>query len=300
MNKLALINISEPFKSLQTQGMVCHQTYKNNNDEWMFPKDVFKENDKFFTFDKKNEVFPGRIEKMSKSKKNVIDPNTIVDTFGSDTARFFILSDSPPQRDMEWTDEGVEGASRFLNKVWHLITNDNYKNIPFKKITHSDENDFQIFLCTYKTIKNVTKAIDDFHFNIALANIRTLFNELNLYKAKTENNKIIKKFCLSNFLVLLNPICPHICEEAWEILGHKQSISYAVWPKVDLEYLNEDHVILPIQINGKRRGEIKISKSLNSKEIEYLALKHPNIVKFINQSPKKIIYIPNKIINIVI
>ena len=300
MNKLDLINLTEPFKSLQTQGMVCHQTYKNSNNEWIFPKDVIKENNEFLTINDKNIVTPGRIEKMSKSKKNVIDPNTIVDKFGSDTARFFILSDSPPQRDMEWTDEGIEGASRFLNKVWQLITEDNYKNTPYQKIKHSDKNDFNMFLCTYKTIKNVTQAIDDFHFNIAIANIRILFNELNSYKTETKNNKIIKKFCISNFLILLNPICPHICEEAWEILGNNQSISESSWPKVDLKYLDEDQIILPIQINGKRRGEIKISKSLNSKEIENLALSHQNIIKFLTKAPKKVIYIPNKIINIVI
>ena len=300
MNKLDLINLTEPFKSLQTQGMVCHQTYKNSNNEWIFPKDVIKENNEFLTINDKNIVTPGRIEKMSKSKKNVIDPNTIVDKFGSDTARFFILSDSPPQRDMEWTDEGIEGASRFLNKVWQLITEDNYKNTPYQKIKHSDKNDFNMFLLTYKTIKNVTQAIDDFHFNIAIANIRILFNELNSYKTETKNNKIIKKFCISNFLILLNPICPHICEEAWEILGNNQSISESSWPKVDLKYLDEDQIILPIQINGKRRGEIKISKSLNSKEIENLALSHQNIIKFLTKAPKKVIYIPNKIINIVI
>ena len=299
MDKLGLISLKEPFKSLQTQGMVCHQTYKNINNEWLFPKDVIKVNDKFFTIDKKP-VSPGRIEKMSKSKKNVIDPNTIVDTYGSDTARFFILSDSPPQRDMEWTDAGVEGASKFLNKVWQLIITDNYEDIPYQKIKHSDEHDFKIFSCTYKTIKNVTQAIEDFHFNIAIANIRTLFNELNLYKCMTKNNKIIKKFCISNFLILLNPICPHISEEGWEILGNKQSITDASWPKVDLEYLNENNIILPIQINGKRRGEIKISKFLNNKEVENLALNHQNIVKFLIKTPKKIIYIPNKIINIVI
>ena len=300
MNKLDLINLKEPFKSLQTQGMVCHQTYKNSNNEWIFPKDVIKINNKFFTIDKKDEVSSGRIEKMSKSKKNVIDPNTIVDTFGSDTARFFILSDSPPQRDMEWTDEGVEGASRFLNKVWQLITDDDHKDIPYQKIKHDNDDDFNIFLCTYKAIKNVTQAIDDFHFNIAIANIRTLFNELSFYKTKTNHNKIILKFCISNFLIILNPICPHICEEAWEILGNKKSISNSPWPKVDLKYLNDNQVILPIQVNGKRRGEIKISKSLSSKEVENLVLKHQNIVKFLTQTPKKIIYIPNKIINIVI
>ena len=299
MNKLDLINLNEPFKSLQTQGMVCHQTYKNSSNEWIFPKDVKKINDKFFSIDKKDEVSAGRIEKMSKSKKNVIDPNTIVDTFGSDTARFFILSDSPPQRDMEWTDEGVEGASRFLNKVWQLINDGDYKDVPYQKIKHNNENDFNIFLCTYKTIKNVTEAIDDFHFNIAIANIRTLFNEITSYKIQT-NNKIILKFCISNFLIILNPICPHICEEAWEILGNKQFISDAPWPKVDLEYLYDNYIILPIQINGKRRAEIKISKSLNSKEVENLVLKHQNIVKFLTETPKKIIYIPNKIINIVI
>ena len=157
---------------------------------------------------------------------------------------------------------------------------EDYKDIPYQKIKHNNEDDFNIFLCTYKTIKNVTQAIDDFHFNIAIANIRTLFNELNLYKTETISNKIIKKFCISNFLILLNPICPHISEEAWEILGNKNSISNSPWPKVDLKYLDENHVILPIQINGKRRGEIKISKSLQNKEVESLALNHKNIVKF--------------------
>ncbi len=300
MNKLKLINLNEPFTSLQTQGMICHQTYKNSNNEWQFPKDIIKENDKFFSIKDKSKVYPGRIEKMSKSKKNVIDPTTIIDKFGSDTARFFILSDSPPQRDMEWTDEGVEGASRFLKKVWQLINADNYVNIPYQKIRHSDQSDFNILLCTYKTIKYVTQAIDNFHFNLAIANIRILFNELNMYKVRTKNNRIIKKYCISNFLILLNPICPHMCEESWEILGNQQSISFSPWPKVDLEYFNENQVILPIQINGKRRSEVKISKSLNKKEIEKLVLNHQAITKFLVQPPKKIIYVPNKIINIVI
>ena len=121
-----------------------------------------------------------------------------------------------------------------------------------------------------------------------------------MYKTKTIDDKIIKKFCISNFLILLNPICPHICEEAWEILGNKQSISDLPWPKVNIEYFNDNQITLPIQINGKRRGEIKILKSTNSEEVKNLALNHQNIVKFLSQSPKKIIYIPNKIINIVV
>ena len=167
-------------------------------------------------------------------------------------------------------------------------------------IRDSNEEDFNIFLCTYKAIRNVTQAIDDFHFNIAIANIRILFNELSLYKIKTANDKFVKKFCISNFIILLNPICPHICEEAWEILGYKQSISNVPWPKVDIDYLNEKQIILPIQINGKRRGEISISKSLKDEEVKKLALNHQNIIKFLNKPPKKIIYIQNKIINIVI
>ena len=181
-----------------------------------------------------------------------------------------------------------------------MITAHNYKDIPYQKIKHSDENDFHIFLCTYKTIKNVTQAIENFHFNIAIANIRALFNELNLYKINTHNNKIIFKFCISNFLITLNTICPHICEEAWEILGNKQSISNSPCPKVDLEHLNDNYITLPIQINGKRRAEMKISKSLSNKEIEKMALNHKSIIKFLTKTPKKIIYIPNKIINIVI
>ena len=117
----------------------------------------------------------------------------------------------------------------------------------------------------------LTQAIEDFHFNIAIANIRTLFNELSFYKNQTNKNKIIFKFCISNFLIILNPICPHICEEAWEILGNKESISNTPWPEVDLDYLNDNFIILPIQINGKRRAEIKVSKSLSSKQVESLA-----------------------------
>ena len=127
-----------------------------------------------------------------------------------------------------------------------------------------------------------------------------MFNELCIYKIQTNKNSIILKFCISNFLIILNPICPHICEEAWEIIGNKKSISDIPWPEVDLEYLNDNHIILPIQINGKRRAEIKISKSLSSKQVENLALNHQKIVKFLTENPKKIIYIPNKIINIVI
>jgi len=300
MNKCKLINLNEPFKSLQTQGMVCHQTYKDENDNWIFPKDIKRINEQFFTIDENKIVSVGRIEKMSKSKKNVIDPNSIINKFGSDTARFFILSDSPPQRDMEWTDEGVEGASKFLNKVWNLINEDDYSIIPFKKVEHSDEDDFKIFSSTYKTIKNVTQAIDDFHFNIAIAGIRSFFNDLSSYEVSNEKEKIIKKFCISNFLILLNPICPHICEEAWEILGNKKSISFSSWPQINQEYLNDNFMIIPIQINGKRRGEIKVSKTLSNKEIEKLALTQNNIVKFLVKSPKKIIYIPKKIINIVL
>ncbi len=300
MNKINLIGIKEPFKSLETQGMVCHQTYKNEMNEWIFPKDVIKDEGKFFSKIKKQKVFPGRIEKMSKSKKNVVDPNTIIDKYGSDTARFFILSDSPPQRDMEWTDEGVEGSWKFLSKIWNLINSYDFSSIETDNINPTENKDLNIISATNKCINDVTNSIESFHFNIAIASIRTLYNEISSFEILGKECLKFKKFSISKLLILLNPICPHIAEEGWHLLGFKTLIYEESWPEVDFKFLEKSKLTIPIQINGKRRGEINISINQNESEIEKLALAHKNISKFLTKEPKKIIYIPNKIINIVI
>ena len=300
LNKLNQINITEPFSSLQTQGMVCHQTYQNDDNQWLFPRDVYQKNDLFYEVTSNKRVKTGRVEKMSKSKKNVIDPNIIINNFGADTARFFILSDSPPDRDMEWTESGVEGSWKFLNKLWNMISKENFKNVDSKFIEPSSEKENKLVKNTFKCIKDVTKSIEDFHFNNAIASIRTLFNEINSYDVNSVRCISFKKFSVSKLIVLMYPICPHFCEEAWEIIGSKSYLANESWPKINEKYLQDETVVIPIQVNGKRRAEILVDKNTNENEIRNIAISHEKIKKFLLNKPKKIIVIPNRIINIVI
>ena len=300
LNKINQIHIKEPFKSLKTQGMVCHRTFKNQNDQWLFPKEVYKENQDYFHTKSKEKVKSGRIEKMSKSKKNVIDPNTIIDNYGADTARFFILSDSPPERDMEWTESGVDGSWRFLNKFWNLINKEDLTNIEITNINPSNNKDLLFIKNTYKFINKATKSIENFHFNLAIAAIRSLFNEVNSYKTASKNCLILKKFSISQLIILLSPICPHISEEAWSIIGNTNRISEQKWPTIVTKYLQEDKLTIPIQVNGKKRAEILVETDISKNEIKKLALSEKNIKKFVTQEPKKIIIVPNRIINIVV
>ncbi len=300
LNKINQIEFKEPFSSLQTQGMVCHRTFKNKKGEWIFPKDVYHENNNYYLFSNNELVHSGRIEKMSKSKKNVIDPNIIIEKYGADTARFFILSDSPPERDMEWTESGVDGSWRFLNKLWNFLNKEDYNNIDSKFIHPSEKKDIELIKFTYKMIKNITKSIDNFHFNIAIASIRSLFNEINSYECNSNLCLVFKKFSLSQLIILLNPICPHFCEEAWEKLGYKTKLFNQKWPEIRSKYLLDDKILIPIQVNGKKRGEILVEKNLTENQVSQLAVKQPSVEKFLLKKPSKIIVIPNRIINIVV
>ena len=168
LKKVNTINIEEPFISLQTQGMVCHQTFKTKKDQWLFPSEIFKKDNNYFHINTKEPVVAGRIEKMSKSKKNVVDPQNIIENFGADTARFFMLSDSPPNRDMEWSDSGVDGSWRFLNKLWKFVQelpkNTNVNKLPL----NLSENNIELLKIMNTSIKEVTKAIDEFSILILL------------------------------------------------------------------------------------------------------------------------------------
>ncbi len=300
LNKIGQINIQEPFKALKTQGMVCHRTFKNKDNQWLFPKNVIKKGEDFFDIKTNEKVIPGRIEKMSKSKKNVIDPNTIISNFGADTARFFILSDSPPERDMEWTESGVEGAWKFLNKFWNMINKDNFLEVEVLEINPIKNKDIYLIKSTYKYINEVSKSINNFHFNIAIASIRSLFNEINVYETLSSECLIFKKFAITQLIIIMYPICPHFCEEVWEIIGNKKRLSEQKWPAIEKKYLKRDKIIIPIQINGKKRAEILVDENIDEIEITKLTLAQKNVKKFILSDPKKIIFIPKRIINIVI
>ena len=294
------INLDEPFTSLQTQGMVCHQTFKNKEEQWVFPNDIIKKDNEYFHFETKEPVIAGRIEKMSKSKKNVVDPQQIIENYGADTARFFMLSDSPPNRDMEWSDSGVEGSWRFLNKLWKFVKSLPSSNTKDELPTNLSKQNKELLTFMNTTIKDVTKAIDEFHFNIAVAQIRSLFNVIFSHEIKNNDDMKVVFFVTNKLLILINPMVPHLAEELWNSLGNENLISDEYWPKVDLNYIKKNNVKIPIQINGKVRAVIEVPIDLNKVDIEKIALKEKNVLKFLNKNPKKVIIIPNRVVNFVI
>ncbi|PIR31993.1 MAG: leucine--tRNA ligase [Alphaproteobacteria bacterium CG11_big_fil_rev_8_21_14_0_20_44_7] len=261
LTKCGYINIKEPFKNLLTQGMVCHPTYKNSKGEWIYPEDADE-----------NSVKGGSV-KMSKSKKNVVDPTKIVEKYGADTARLFMLSDSPPERDLEWSDEGVEGSYKFLKRLWSSAIAEMPEEADNKKHIH-------------RAIKDVTADFEGNHFNKAVANIRTLFNELNKNPSR-EGYKAL--------LALLFPLTPHISAEIAEKIGAEATN----WPQFDEKYLQEDSVNVAVQVNGKKRAIVTLPLNADEAKAKEIALTHENVVNFIENGIKKFIYVPNKIINIV-
>ena len=294
------IDIKEPFTALQTQGMVCHQTFKNKSNQWLFPNEVLKENNQYVHINTNEKVIAGRTEKMSKSKKNVIDPQEIIDNYGADTARFFMLSDSPPDRDMEWSDSGIDGSWRFLNKLWRFVENINFNHDTSMLPKDLSDNNLAILRVLNLTIKDVTEAIDNFHFNNAIASIRSLFNSLLSYKISNINDEIVILHSTKNFLILINPMVPHLAEELWANLKSKKMICNETWPSVNNDFLLETNVEIPIQINGKMRALINVPIDTDKETLEKLALMEQNVKKFLNATPKKVIIIPNRIINFVL
>ena len=249
LRDLGYLNINEPFKGLFTQGMVTHKTFKNKNGEWVEPSNII-ENKKGY-FDQNNEkVEVGKIEKMSKSKKNVVNPSSIIDMYGADTARWFMLSDSPPERDLEWTDVGVASSYKFINKIWDTcIKAKNYKN----DVSSSKMSVFN------KLITSISENIEKFHFNKSVANIYEYVNELN----KLMDQKIISeeetKVVLDNLCIVLQPFTPHLSEEIWEMLGNDGFCANTSWPELTNNNIDENYE-LPIQVNGKLKGLISVKK----------------------------------------
>ena len=267
LKKVNTISIKEPFTALQTQGMVCHQTFKDVKGKWLFPNEVRKEDDEFYLINTNEKVTVGRTEKMSKSKKNVVDPQHIIENYGADTARFFMLSDSPPNRDMEWTDSGIDGSWRFLNKLWRYVDNLDFKHnisiIP-NNLSNLNENLLRVLNIT---IHDVSNSIENFHFNNAVASIRSLLNAIVSYKITDQSDKSIILYSIKNLLILINPMVPHIAEELWESLGTNNMICNESWPEVNTLYLHTNNVEIPIQVNGKMRALINVPIDTNRKDL---------------------------------
>ena len=294
---------NEPFESLFTQGMVCHHTYKNESGNWVFPDDIKKDNNKFLQISTGENVSEGSIESMSKSKKNVIDPETIIKSYGADAARWFMLSDSPPEKDINWSESGIQGSWKICQKIWVIINNNkqylslaNYK----ENMKLSDSAEELMYLIN-QNLAAVTKSIEKFQMNVAIAKIYEIVNGLAKFQVKERNDDIVLCHTLKILIRIIEPMVPHLAEECWALINTNQSITFEPWPDVNLAYIEKNDVTIVIQINGKRRAEINTKKNAP----EEMIMNKIRSIKNINDalSDKNIlksIYVPNKVLNIVL
>ena len=287
----------EPFNNLLTQGMVCHETYQNEQGKWVEPKDIIERNGALF--DKKNKkIKKGRSEKMSKSKKNVIDPGSIIKKYGADTARLFMVSDSPPERDLEWSDDGIKATWKYLNKIYVSLNKNNFV------FTDSDffqpnknQNEEELLKTVHQTITNFTNEIKEKKFNSAVAKLREFSNNIFI---STEISIECKNYCWSIFLRLIYLITPHFSEELANIGAFKYSLVNLNWPKTDKKYLIIDNVTLVVQVNGKKKITINIAKDSEKENVLEKIKKNTSVSYILGLRIKKIIFVKNKIINFVI
>lgn len=292
MNDLGHLNVREPFKALLTQGMVLHATYKDENGDWVYPDDLVKKDGIYYHKESGLKVTKGKIEKMSKSKKNIVDVEIMLQKYGADALRMMTLSDSPPEKELEWTDAGLEGCSKFIGKL---------SSLGDKVSSVSGENDLtkfaddKLFVLIHQTIKHIGEDIKSFSLNKAIARSRELYNTLSDCKDDS-----LLRFGYETLIQLLNPFIPHITEELWEKLGKKSILSEVSWPEYDEKYLVQNKVTLAIQVNGKLRATSEFDKDASNEEIEKVALALDQVKKHIDgQSIKKVIVVPGKIVNIV-
>ena len=304
LNKSNQLSIKEPFKGLFTQGMVCHETFRLKSGEWLLPTEVYIEKNKYFYTKTKEEVIIGPVESMSKSKKNVVDPENIIREYGADTARWFMLSDSPPERDINWSLSGVNGAWKFTQKFWRTVSScEDIFNVNIDaKPSIFDEISINFRKKVHKNLKAITDSIDNFQMNVAVAKIHELTTELNIFREKSESQKWCKKEALIILLRVTEPMMPHLAEECWEKIGNHASIIETPWPQVEEQLLVDDEIVIIIQINGKKRGQLTLPNNSKESDVYLAAINLDNIKKIITPETiiKNKIFIPNKIINIVI
>ncbi len=299
MRQCDYLNLKEPFEGLLTQGMVTHKTYKSKDGEWVYPDHVITKGKNYYTEDGK-EVTIGPSEKMSKSKNNTVDPQSIIDEYGVDTARLFILSDSPPDRDFEWSDAGLQGSWRYINRLWALALKITKMKNTAKPSDQTPEGK-KIERYMHKTIYAINHDLDNFHLNKAIARLREFSNKLETFDLSHKDNHHIAVFCLKTLLKLFSPFIPHICEEIWKtLLEEKSFLIETPWPKVNDSILEDDIMTLAVQVNGKLKGTIECPQGQDAQEIEETAKRLPSVHAVIKDKEiKKIIVVPRRIVNIV-
>jgi leucyl-tRNA synthetase len=285
--------LNEPFEGLFTQGMVCHETYKDSKNNWVSPDEIETVNGKKFLKKNLSELIKvGPSESMSKSKKNTIDPENIISNYGADAARLFILSDSPPEKDVQWSEEGITSSFKFIQKLWNL----NLKILDEIKKKHQNDSDGELEKYTNKFLKQITKNLEEFSYNKIIANLHEMYS----FITKQINKPYSEKTLTENYkkiLISMNPIIPHFSSECLEMINVKKTY----WPSYDEKLLEEDFINIVVQINGKKRGLIKTEKDISEINVLKNIEKEKNIMKFLSEKEiKKKIFIKNKLINIII
>jgi leucyl-tRNA synthetase len=303
LKQCGYLDIEEPFAGLLTQGMVCHETYKNEQGQWLFPEQVEKRADgRLIETATGRPALLGRSEKMSKSKKNVVDPAFIIDGYGADTARLFMLSDSPPERDLDWTEAGIDGAYRYVNRLWRLIEASLPALSPAGALrpTRMDGAALELRRATHKTVHLVGVDLDRFHFNKAVARIRELSNAIGEFDATVAGGGWALREALEALCRLLGPMMPHLAEELWAKLGYSTFLAEAAWPVADPSLVADDQVTVAVQLNGKLKGTVMLPKDSSQEASTIAALKMPIMQQSLGgKEPKKVIVVPNRIVNVV-
>ncbi|MEM7188201.1 MAG: leucine--tRNA ligase [Pseudomonadota bacterium] len=293
----------EPFDAMFTQGMVCHETYARDGMAepacWTAPDEIERRDDGLYHRESGDPIIIGPSTKMSKSKKNVVDPEHIIDQYGADTARWFMLSDSPPERDVEWTTAGVEGAWRFLQRVWRMF--DEAQMGDCGEMPEMGEDAKALRRVTHDAIIGVTAGVEGFGFNKSVAKIYELSNALGKAKGEGADMDWARREGCEALVRMMAPMVPHFAEELWAQLGHTSMVVDQPWPEADESLLVSDTVVLPVQVNGKRRGEIEVAKDLGKDEVEELVLADPNIAGYLDgKTIRKVIVVPGRIVNVVV
>ncbi len=299
MQRTGHIDLEEPFESLFTQGMVIHETFSTASGEWVLPAEAELSHGKWFHTATGEPLTVGGVEKMSKSKRNVIDPDAIIERYGADTARWFMLSDTPPERDIEWTEAGVEGAWRFTQRIWRLINDAAAMEID-TNVSEIDDAAINLRRIVHRALQAVTDDLTNLRFNRSIARVYEIANALgSALQAQNPARAAIRE--AAEIMVLISaPMMPHLAEECWSVLGHTVPVVNTAWPKPDPELLADDMVTMAIQVNGKRRDEIRVQKGLGNAAIEALALELESVRRTLDgRKPKKVIVVPDRIVNIV-
>jgi leucyl-tRNA synthetase len=309
LRDLDLAKVSEPFANLLTQGMVSKETYRCSQHGWLLPSELAGSEKEGWRCPQCGwPAEKGRVEKMSKSKKNIVDPEDLINAYGADTARLFTLFAAPPEKDLEWSDQGVEGGYRFLSRLWRFVHQHGVTLAEARQdlsMAEASAEVRELRRIIHRTIKKVTEDIEDrFHFNTAIAAIMELFNAVS---AISQHGEIMResagqvKHAVETIVVLLAPFVPHIASEIWQHLGHPDRLDAVPWPAYEPQALEQDELLIVVQVNGKVRGKITVPATANSQHIESAALADERVTAFLNgKKVRRLVHVPRRLVNIVV